>query len=115
MRPPPDAGVSALGHWTLASPMVVWMLTHAPDLLACRPKALVSRRGVLRCPPPCYKAMVRRPGAWKCYRHDPPYVREDGDPYERAPELDVLGRTGELLDWQIDPHTGEYAIVARPL
>jgi hypothetical protein len=47
--------------------------------------------------------MMWRPGAFKCYLHEPPYEVEIKPEFERAPELDVLSKTDVMLDYVWDP------------
>lgn len=126
---PPDAGASYLGVYGLQNVWVAWIVSRAPELAAVTPEAL--RRFGRRKPPPCpicdrpmqlrlasppkrdrrhrTKANAearRRQGGrvWKCYRHDPPVVRQATDPVddEPAPDIDAIGMIAKgnpILDY----------------
>lgn len=66
---------SYMGVYGLMSPWTGWLIGRAPELVA-EPTGFLQRREVApRCPGVfCSQTMVRRPGAWKCYHHDPPRV-----------------------------------------
>ena len=94
--PPPDAGSSYLGTYGF-SPWTLWIMRHAPELVAETPAALTAREGHRPCPD-CRWPMARRPGGWKCYRHEPPIIVMEEPKFERAPKVDVLSRVNEALD-----------------
>lgn len=94
---PPDAGASYLGTYGFG-PWAVWLMNQASELVALTPATLV--RPASRPPrcPSCDWPMVRRPGAYKCYRHDEPVVLLDKLTADRAPQMDVLNRINEVLE-----------------
>jgi len=107
--PPPDAGASYLGVYGFM-PWTLWIMRHAPELVALTPKKLRQMVAPL-CPeghwPSKPHRMMLRPGGWVCYRH--PKWTEDGpvecpvrlpfEPqFERAPDIDVLSRVNDVLD-----------------
>ena len=119
----PDAGRTFLGHYTLANPLVCWLLRSAPHLLSEPPGELrLSDAKPPQCPNVSYNrhgqtiqgphAMVLRPGQWVCYRHEEPVREAIEIEYEPAPPVDVLRRTGEMLDYQWDPGKGRYVVAA---
>lgn len=112
---PPDAGRSALGHWTLANPLVSWLLGRDPALLAKTPAELKAGQTAPTCPAGFVRhPMLWRPGWWKCWRHgDVVEVRQELE-IERAPRGDVLSRLGEILDYRWDPDRREYVVVEMP-
>ena len=84
-KPVPDAGATILGHYGLANPMVGWLLSRDPSVLAETPTEFRKNNeaAVPTCcagTPPCgnpmkYRADERGRPVWKCYFHDPPAVR----------------------------------------
>ncbi len=102
--PPPDAGASYLGTYGFG-PWTVWLMNRASELVAETLAELMKSRRPPLCPA-CCLPMVRRPDAWKCYRHRghvdgeelPPTVVLDVFKPLRAPQIDVLRRTGDMLD-----------------
>ena len=111
---PPDAGRSALGHWTLANPMVAWLMKRDPTLLAKTPAEFQAGHAPPACradPEMMPHPMLWRPGWWKCWRHgDVVEVRQELE-IERAPPGDVLTRLGDMLDYRWDPEQREYVVV----
>ena len=71
----PIADRSYMGVYGITSPWVGWLIGRAPELIA-EPAGFLQHTEVAPgCPGPyCAQRMVRRPGAWKCYQHDPPHV-----------------------------------------
>jgi hypothetical protein len=105
--PPPDAGASYLGAYGFG-PWTLWLMRHAPELVAQTPTALLRGQAAPRCPL-CRWPMVPRPGGWKCYRHDGKAVFVEQRPkFEKAPEVDVLSRVNEALDLVYDD--GEWTV-----
>lgn len=47
--------------------------------------------------------MYWRPGAFKCFFHDPPYEIPIEHEYERAPTLNVLDKLDKTLDYVWNP------------
>ncbi len=110
---PPDAGRSALGHWTLANPMVAWLMRQDPAVLAKTPAEFQAGQAAPTCPVGPHQ-MRWRPGWWKCWRHeDVVEVRQELE-IERAPKGDVLNRLDEMLDYRWDADRCEYVVVQIP-
>ncbi len=61
VEPPPDAGISLLGTYGLANPMMVWLLNRRPDLLAETPAELGWQPGA---PPVCDDELAREYKHW---------------------------------------------------
>ncbi len=104
---PPDASTSYLGTYGFGA-WTVWLMNQASELVAETPTAMLRGQPAPMCPvPDCHHGMVRRPGAWKCYRHQK-FV--DGavvlrsivvvDKYEvaPAPDFDALAHVDDVLD-----------------
>jgi len=98
---PPDAGASYMGFYGLGNPWTIWLLNAASELVAEVPSELVKHEPSRSCPG-CQHPMVRRPGAWRCYRHDEPITVLAPVRLEKAPMGKVLTRVGEMLDFQRD-------------
>lgn len=112
-KPAPDAGNTALGHWTLANPMVCWLLRNAPELLAATPTELRQPATPPLCPEDNWP-MRFRPGQWVCYRHEEPVRKPIRPKYERAPDFDVLSHTNDTLDWVWSDAEGRHVVVVLP-
>ena len=69
----PIADNSYLGTYGLRNIWTGWIIGQAPELIAETPEALLRPESPRRCPG-CPEQMVRRPGGWKCYHHEPPLV-----------------------------------------
>jgi len=55
----------------LTGPWTGWLIGRAPHLVAEAASELTRPETPQRCPnQKCRAAMVRRPGAWKCYRRE---------------------------------------------
>ncbi len=107
MKPAPDAGNTFLGHYTLANPMVCWLLANAPEVLAETPTEVREPAKPPLCPRDNWTMRLRPPteerhsalGQWVCYRHKAPVRQQIQPGYEPAPDYDVLAHVGDELDW----------------
>ena len=74
-----------------------WLISRGyAEIVALPPSAMFKPERAPRCPA-CVKEavdirMVRRPGGWKCYHHDPPAVVADRLDLPRTPRANVLPR-----------------------
>jgi hypothetical protein len=87
----PRADSSYMGTYGLTNIWTGWLISQAPELAAQTPAALRTPEVTPRCPSPCGWRMIRRPGAWKCYQHDPPVVIPDKLHLPHSPAITVIG------------------------
>ena len=67
----PAAERSYMAVYGLTGPWTGWLIGRAPHLVAEAASELTRPETPQRCPnQKCRAAMVRRPGAWKCYRRE---------------------------------------------
>jgi hypothetical protein len=86
----PLANSSYMGTYGLGNIWTGWLISKAPELIAETPEALLRPEAARRCPS-CGQQMSRRPGGWKCYRHEPPIVILEEVRLPRSPQIDVIG------------------------
>lgn len=87
----PIADRSYLGVYGLTNPWAPWVMNRASHLLAKRAKDWRVAEVAPRCPNAmCGMTMVRRPGAWKCYHHDPPIETPEALELPRSPVANVV-------------------------
>ena len=120
MPPPVSAGGETyLGHYGIVgNAWAAWLLARESTLLAARPSDLAQSDDAPPCPGPaaaspwlrCKGRMVLRAEGWKCYQHAEPVLVKPQLAIPAAPAGDVLGRTGEALDYVWDVDEGRYAI-----
>ncbi len=84
----PIANRSYIGTYGITGVWLAWLMGRAPHLVA-EPAGFLMRAEVA---PHCHcgALMVRRPGAWKCYRHEEPVVSSIAERFPRSPQLGVL-------------------------
>lgn len=118
---PPDAGNTTLGAFGLQNPIVSWIMTKNPEILAMSPRQLTRGLKAPTCPRPyCWYPMVlrvidaegRQPRrlVWRCFKHgggDVP-TREIAPPVMDRPkvsmqEMIAATKRGAILDYQPDP------------
>jgi len=105
---PPAGGETYMGVYTLANPIVAWLIGLAPEIVA-EPAERLRRGGDTppRCPiEECGARMHYRPGAWRCYQHDETVTVAVRPHYAPAPRGDVLSRASEMLDYVYSDEEG---------
>lgn len=86
----PIADRSYLGTFGITSAWIGWISNTAGHLLAMPVSEWNKREVGPRCPDVyCRAMMVRRPGAWKCYRHGSPIVTQERDTMPGTPDVKV--------------------------
>lgn len=82
-----------MGVYGISNRWTSWLISKAPELVAETSKFLQRPMHPPRCLADLSSnhVMVRRPGAWKCYRHEEPFVIEDRPSFSKAPGVDALG------------------------
>jgi len=91
----PIADRSYLGTFGMTGCWTSWILNRASELLA-RPLSEWTQAEVApKCPAErpylvCGEPMVRRPGKWACYHHQPPVVINDVPEAPTTPRLKVI-------------------------
>jgi len=78
-----------LGTYGITGVWAGWLMSRGAGHLMAEPAGFLSRpESVPRCPKIlCALPMVRRPGSWKCYRHDEPVVILVPERFPRSPQL----------------------------
>ncbi len=110
----PAGDRSYLGHYGLVgNAWAVWLLAQQSEMLA-DDASLFSKGRIV--PPDCLKHFARvpmhwRPGAFKCYQHEPPFEIRIEPRIERAPDFDALGSLGKMLDYVWDKDAGRYVVM----
>jgi hypothetical protein len=104
-RPQPvsNADSTYLGAYGLRNPWAVWLLNRYADSLSRTPQRLAVDERPPRCPAVeggqrCGEPMRSRPGAWRCYLHEPPASIAAEVPVASAPDIDVLAHLADRLD-----------------
>ena len=114
----PAGGESYLGHYGIVgNAWAAWLLARDSTLLAAPPSDLMQSDRAPRCPlvvrfRPCAERMVLRAEGWKCYRHAEAVVVKPQLAIPAAPTGDVLGRSGEVLDYVWSDEEKRYVIQA---
>lgn len=111
----PAGDRSYLGHYGLiGNPWAVWLLGRQSEMLADDAR-LFSRSRIV--PPDCPQhglasvPMHWRPGAFKCYYHEPPFEIRIEPRFEPAPDFDALGSLDKMLDYRWDNDRRRYVVV----
>ncbi len=89
----PVADRSYMGVYGITGVWTGWMMSRGAGHLVAEPASFLQSREVApECPRfPCPYRMVRRPGAWKCYRHgEEPVVTPIVERVPRSPRVKVL-------------------------
>ena len=85
----PIADRSYFGTFGLRGLWTPWLLNMASEVLAQPVSYLLSGQAPPPCPQ-CGAMMLARPGAFKCYRHEPWAVIRDTSALTRSPDVDVV-------------------------
>lgn len=86
----PIADRSYMGTYGVTGLWLGWLMSRAPHL-AAEPAGFLMQREVAPVCRQCPYRMVRRPGAWKCYRHgEEPVVVVINERFPRSPQVSVL-------------------------
>ncbi len=94
---------SYLDTYGITNPWSVWLLNRHPEQLADDAAAFSESRVIPPGCPRCPNRMEWRPGAFKCYLHDPPSEIPIKHEYAKAPRLDVLSKLDKTLDYVWNP------------
>ena len=87
----PITGNSYLETYGIGNIWTGWLISRAPELAAETPEVLLRPEKPRFCPVcPGSQLMARRPGGWKCYRHEPPVVILEEARIPRVLEMDAL-------------------------
>ncbi len=96
---------SYLSTYGITNPWAVWLLGKQPEMLSEDARSF-SQSDI--APPYCpqHFAQIRmhwRPGAYKCYFHEPPFEIAIEHEYDKAPKLNVLDKLEKTLDYRWNP------------
>ena len=109
---------SYLSTYGVTNPWTCWLLAQQSELVAEDAASFsVSNVAAPKCPKPrCRQRMSWRPGAYKCYRHDPPIVIAVEATLPVAPEFDALAAAaaGKALDYAWNPLERRWEVVELP-
>lgn len=86
----PVADNSYLGTYGITGLWTGWLISRGEGHVVGEGADFLQRYEWAKCPAPfCEQRMVRRPGAWKCYRHKEPVVVVVPDRLPRSPRVKV--------------------------
>ena len=87
----PVADRSYMGTYGITGVWAGWLISRGVGHLIAEPAGFFQRAESHPVCPECEYRMVRRPAAWKCYRHgDDPVVLPITERFPRSPQVRVL-------------------------